>query len=176
MKTLVTYYSRSGNTKKVAEAIYEEIKSEKDLLEIEKVSNVEDYDLIFVGTPIEKHEPVKHVIDFIQEKAHNKKIALFITHAAAEHMDFVVMYVEKYKQLIKEPIELIGVFNCQGELSQEIANHMLKSENPQLQKFAQMRQYTLNQPDSERIVKAKNFAKDVLRSVETSSKIQRIEI
>ena len=53
MKVLVTYYSDTGNTEKVAQAIYEGIqKAEKEILPIQETGNVEEYDLILCGFPV----------------------------------------------------------------------------------------------------------------------------
>ena len=47
MKVLVTYHSESGNTEKVAQAIYDGISrdEEKDLRSIQEVQDVESYDV-----------------------------------------------------------------------------------------------------------------------------------
>ncbi|NHJ85563.1 MAG: flavodoxin [Asgard group archaeon] len=175
MKILVTYYSRSGNTKKIAEAIYNVIKNQKELLAIEQVKEVEQYDLLFIGTPIEKHGPVKSVVEFIRDKITDQQIAIFFTHAAAEHMEFVSMYRNKCIQLINNSNKLLGIFNCQGELSEEVADFMIQSENSQLQQFARMRQYTLNQPDAERLIKAQEFAKKILIQSKSYNKSQKLK-
>ena len=48
MKILVTYYSESGNTKKLAEAIYDAIEEPgKEILPVQEVQSVDSYDLIF---------------------------------------------------------------------------------------------------------------------------------
>ena len=55
MKALVTYYSQTGNTEKLARAIYKAIHVEKKLLPIEELKSVEGYDIIFVGFPVQAH-------------------------------------------------------------------------------------------------------------------------
>ena len=46
---LIAYSSRTGNTKKVAEALYGAAEDKCVLMETEKVENLDCYDLIFVG-------------------------------------------------------------------------------------------------------------------------------
>jgi len=46
MKTLVTYFSQTGNTKKVADAIYEAIEGEKEIKPVNEVESLEDYGII----------------------------------------------------------------------------------------------------------------------------------
>ena len=53
MKTLVTYYSESGNTEKLAKAIYEGLEAtENEIAPISEEKNFGDYDVIFVGFPV----------------------------------------------------------------------------------------------------------------------------
>ena len=165
VKALVTYFSRTGNTEKIANTIYEELTVPRDIIRIEQVSSPTEYDLVFVGSPIEKHGLVEIVKSFIKKIDSKTKIVLFITHAAPEQSGFANSYVEAGKNLFEDTSNLLGVFNCQGELSSDLAAHMLKSSNPQLQKFAEMRQYTLNQPDEERIERCKQFVKTMQEHV-----------
>ena len=51
-KVLVAYMSKTGNTKKVAEVIYDEIQGEKEIKTIEEVESLNSYDLAFLGFPI----------------------------------------------------------------------------------------------------------------------------
>ncbi|MGD1972050.1 MAG: flavodoxin family protein [Desulfobacterales bacterium] len=52
MKALVAYYSESGNTEKLAKAIFDGISiPEKEMVPIGEAS-VKDHDVIFVGFPV----------------------------------------------------------------------------------------------------------------------------
>ena len=56
MKVLVTYFSQSGNTEKIAKAIWEEASqaNEADLKKLEDITpgGVAGYDFIFIGSPL----------------------------------------------------------------------------------------------------------------------------
>ena len=53
MKTLVTYYSESGNTEKLAKAIHEGLEAtDNEIAEIGEEKKFDSYDLIFVGFPV----------------------------------------------------------------------------------------------------------------------------
>ena len=53
MKSLVTYYSESSNSEKLAKAIYEGInENEKDLVPISE-TDPKDYEVIFIGFPVQ---------------------------------------------------------------------------------------------------------------------------
>ena len=49
MKTLVLWSSRTGNTKAVAQAIYDALPGDKDMIEEGREKDTAGYDLIFVG-------------------------------------------------------------------------------------------------------------------------------
>ncbi len=81
-KILVTYFSLTGNTKKVAEAIFEALEGEKYLKPIEEVKEVQAYDLIFIGFPVHSHSLPYKVEAFLRQLPEGKKIALFSTHGS----------------------------------------------------------------------------------------------
>ncbi len=92
MKTLVTYFSETGNTRKVAEAIFGEIQGEKEIKDIAGVENIDGYDLTFVGFPIQAFAPPKPVKLFLQDKCRGKQLVMFTTHAQREDFDARAKY------------------------------------------------------------------------------------
>src|SRR5450759_1732416 len=82
MTTLLTYVSNTGNTRKVAEAIYDELPDEKEIKEISEVSSREGYDLSFIGFPINANGPNPKAAEFLEKSTAGRKIAIFITHGA----------------------------------------------------------------------------------------------
>ena len=105
METLVVYYSRTGNTKFVAEKIAEHIGAKtcevidkksrkgrfafikggyesirKKLTEIEVPKKIENYDLVIIGTPVWADGITPAIRTFIvKNDFSNKKIACFVT-------------------------------------------------------------------------------------------------
>jgi hypothetical protein len=74
MKVVVLYWSKTGNTKKVAEAISHTLKDEKgdvDLVGIEDAMGLDwfDYDLVCLGFPSYQWHPPKPVVDYLQERS-----------------------------------------------------------------------------------------------------------
>ena len=76
-KTLVTYFSQTGNTKKIAEAIFEALEGEKTIQPIDEIQQLEEYNLIFIGFPVYSHSLPLKIQDFIKNIPENKKIAFF---------------------------------------------------------------------------------------------------
>ncbi len=82
MKPCVVYFSRTGNTKKVAEAIAEFAKAPTFEISSAQPSVVEDYDTIFLGTPVEGASPAKETLAFVQKlpQTQGKRAVLFTTY------------------------------------------------------------------------------------------------
>ena len=83
MKALITYYSQTGNTKKLAQAVYDGIeRAGKDILPIDETGTLEDYDVIFCGFPVQAHSVPEKAESFLKKIPKGKKIALFATHGS----------------------------------------------------------------------------------------------
>jgi flavodoxin len=83
MKPCVLYFSRTGNTKSMAEAIAEAIKAPVFAIMSSDPSVVEGFDLVIVGTPVEGFNPAKETTEFLERlpKTEGKKAILFCTCA-----------------------------------------------------------------------------------------------
>jgi flavodoxin len=166
MKTLVTYFSQTGNTKQVAETIFEKIPDEKEIKSLAELEDLEGYDLIFYGFPIQAGSPAKDAAEFLSGKGAGKKIALFITHGAPEDAERVAPWLDKSRDLISEVgAELMGLFNCQGEASQDIINFLLSSDDPERQKYGREAADAKGLPDEARLELAKGFASEIIAKI-----------
>jgi len=161
LRTLVAYFTQTGNTERVAEAIYEELSGDKEIKKLPDVESLEGFDLAFIGFPIMAFGPADAAKDFLADRAAGKPVALFITHASAEDSDVLPEWLEKCEQAAAGT-ELVGTFNCQGELSQAVADLLAASDDPQLREFAEARSETLGQPDEARLEKARAFAREMV--------------
>jgi len=164
MKTLVTYMSQTGNTKKIAEAIYGELKGEKEIKPISEVEDLGGYDLAFIGFPILQFDIPPVVKSFLSANTKGKKIAIFMTHAVPEGFEAIHSWTGSYKQAAVGA-NIVGAFDCRGELAQPVIDMLLKSDDPQMKAFAEMGPATKGQPDESRVQKAKEFAKKVQAEV-----------
>ena len=73
LKTLIVYFSATGNTDKVAHAIRGALEKEKvtpTFLKVTEAAEKElyDYDLVFLGSPSIQWLPAKPVLSYIEEK------------------------------------------------------------------------------------------------------------
>jgi flavodoxin len=96
MKPCVLYFSRTGNTKRMAEAIAESTKAPVFSIANSDPSVVEDFDMVILGTPVEGFRPAKETLAFVERlpKAEGKKAILFCTHALWKGSTFKILQRE----------------------------------------------------------------------------------
>ena len=76
MKTLVTYSTLTGNTKKVAEAVFEAVSGKKEIMDIKSIKEADGYDRILVGYWVDKGDANEEAKKFM-ETLKNKKVGTF---------------------------------------------------------------------------------------------------
>ena len=117
-KILVVYYSKTGNTKKIAEKISKLLNADIDeiIVKEKQISprenfkmnykkNPSDYDLIIIGTPVWGLRPVPAIKRYLTENENKiKKIAFFCTCGAIQGFTFSQM-----KKLSKNPIATLKI-------------------------------------------------------------------
>lgn len=93
MKSCVLYFSRTGNTKRMAEAISEATEAPAFDMTSVAPSVVKDFDLLIVGTPVEGFRPAKETMAFVERlpKTEGKKAILFCTYALWKGRSFSVL-------------------------------------------------------------------------------------
>ena len=132
MKVLVTYSSKTGNTRQLAEGIFEELPVEdKNILPISEVSSTQDYDLILVGYWVDKAAPNKEAYTFMQE-LEGKKVGLFATLAYWPDSQHAWDSLVNGEALVKDKNTVIGKYICQGKLDDKIIAmfEKLPADNP----------------------------------------------
>ncbi len=164
MKVLVAYMSQTGNTRKVAEAIFREIQTEKEIKELSELNGLEGRGLYFVGFPIQAYGPAHPAKVFLEQHAAGKDIALFTTHASHEESEPLQEWLDACRAAAAGA-NIVGFFNCRGELDQKVADFMKNSGDPKLVAWAEERDETLGQPDEARLERARAFARDTMNQV-----------
>lgn len=158
---LVTYLSQTGNTKKVAEAIYSALKEDKKIKPIQDVTEEEiiDADLIFIGFPVHSHTvPYKAEI-FIKKIPSGKKVALFSTHGSISGTRLSREALE-YAVTLAGNLNVLGTFSCRGQVSMEALDVLLKS--PEHTAWAEMAPSAKTHPDKSDLEDATAFARWIL--------------
>lgn len=165
MRTLVTYVSNTGNTKKVAAAIFEELPEDKEIKEVSEITGgLDPYDLTFVGFPINAFGPNPKAREFLEKQTSGHRIAIFITHGAPDEHDDVQTWMEKARRAAAGA-EIVGVFNCQGEVDPSVVDFLLKSDDERLREFGKAAPLTKGQPDESKLEKARVFARKIVEKL-----------
>lgn len=154
-KILVAYYTRTGNTQMVAEAIHRTLGGEAACLPLEKVESPGDFRLIFVGFPVHAHSvpfPVEH---FLKSLPAGKPIALFSTHGAVREHRMAKEALE-YAAVLTSHCRLLGTFHCRGKLSM----HALEAfaQSPEHREWSEMAPSAASHPDTHDLAEAALFA------------------
>jgi flavodoxin len=161
VKVLVAYMSKTGNTKKVAEAIFEEIGDDKEIKAIDTVASLEGYDVAFLGFPIHQTGPDKKTVKLLEKLCvEGRDVALFITHASPEDGPDLPPWLEMFKQAAGKA-NIIGFFHCQGELAKSVKRMMSIMPSAKFRRWARM-DNSQGQPDQARLDRARAFARDVM--------------
>ncbi|MFW9919769.1 MAG: flavodoxin family protein [Candidatus Thorarchaeota archaeon] len=170
MKVLVTYRTITGNTKKIADAIFGEIECDKEIKSFNEVESLDGYDFIFVGCPIEFFGAGNATKKWLDKHVEGKRIGLFCTHGAPEIAPGVPIWTNALKTTaVDAGAVLVSFFNCQGELSQKVLDMMLADKDPYVRKLAGFgREATIGQPDETRVQKACQFAQETMKKVSMS--------
>jgi len=81
MNACILYFSRTGNTKRFAEAIADLTKAPLFSITSTDPSVTNNYDFLFIGTPTEGSRPAKETLEFIKQlpEAKAKNAILFNT-------------------------------------------------------------------------------------------------
>jgi flavodoxin len=81
MNAAVVYFSRTGNTRKLAQAIAEAAKAQLYDIAATLPSTIETFDLLILGTPVEGASPTKEAMAFIanMNRVEGKKAIVFCT-------------------------------------------------------------------------------------------------
>lgn len=155
-KTLVAYFSRTGNTKKVAETVYGELAGDRTITTIDKAEALDAYDLIFVGFPVQSHSVPFPVETFLKSLPKGKRIALFCTHGAFPHHPIALEALE-YAAILSGHCRLLGTFHCRGKLSLQALDALAKS--PEHREWSEMAPSAASHPDAHDLAEAAVFAR-----------------
>jgi len=136
MKTLIVYYSRTGNTKKIAETIARELNFDiAEIKETKKITgiigwllagknallkkttaigkmhhNIADYDLIILGTPVWANTMASPARTFLYENSTQiKKMICFVTMGGANNDKNTFLQIQ---DMCKKPMLLTAAFTA----------------------------------------------------------------
>ncbi len=163
MKALVTYYSDTGNTKMVAEAIYDQIKeAAKDIIPLADVGSVDEYDMVFCGFPVHAHSMPPKVAAFIKKLPEGTMIAFFATHGSLRGGELAISAFYEATRLASH-LNTLGTFGCRGKVKGSIIEALMKKMEHKA--WAVEAQSAAGHPDQGDLDDARNFADSMITKV-----------
>jgi flavodoxin len=174
LKVLVTYYSDTGNTEKIAKAIYEEA-SKKHQAQLKKVKEVKpedlsNYDLVFLGGPCHANDlatPIKRLLTAIP-KSPRFKLAGFFTHmspVSEKHSGYDRCIASLETMRRDREIDFKGYYDCQGVPSLQVQELVKKGMNVPDDEWEKSMKEARKHPGPEDIQRGKEFARQVLARI-----------
>lgn len=160
-KTLVTYFSQTDNTKKIAEAIYAAIPANKEIKAMRELAAEEfaAYELIFIGFPVHSHSVPYAVEKTLKSVPAGKKLALFSTHGSLAGGRLSREALE-YASVLTSQAQLLGSFSCRGKVSPPALLDLERS--PEHKAWAEMAVSAATHPDESDAADAAAFANWIL--------------
>ncbi len=162
MKALVTYYSKTGNTEKLASAIYETIPIAKELKPVQDVESIAGYDIIFCGFPVLAHSVPGKVQPFIKKLPGGQKVAFFSSHGSLRGGQLPKQAFEHAISLASKAT-ILGHFGCRGSVDPKIIETLM--QKPEHRAWAQEAQSAEGHPDQGDFEDAKKFALEMIAKI-----------
>jgi len=179
MKILIAYFSQTGNTEKIAQAIHEiSSKNHESTLKIlkkVKIEELEDYELVFIGSPCHDSDLAKPALRFLKKIPNSPKYAIagFFTHSTflPEGDERIKMLSEKWSGKCVTTFEDVkkeknanfkGYFRCKGIPSLPIEQFIHKTIIKDDEEWADFIEEVKYHPNEKDIEDVKNFAQNIL--------------
>ena len=169
MKSLVVYSSRTGNTRKIAEAVAEALPG-CHLHPVEEAPQPEGYDLVAVGYWVDKGMPDDAAKKYM-ERIKNSTVALFGTLGAWPDSEHAAQCKVQGEALLTEPAQgntVLGTFLCQGRVDPAVVSMMQKMANnahPMTEERRARLEEAAKHPDAEDCRKARETFADFARAL-----------
>ncbi len=157
VKTLVAYYSESGNTEKLAKAIYKGLEAtDNEIEKIGETTNFAAYDIIFVGFPVQSSSVPPKVEKALKRIPEGKMLALFGTHGSLRGGPLAISAFY-YAISLASQASVIGTFGCRGEVKASLLEALMKKA--EYKYWALEAQSAEGHPDDADLEDGKQFAK-----------------
>ena len=121
----IVFSSSTGNTKKLADVIYEILPKDKCDYFGENDSKIPPSDLLYIGFWTDKGSADTKTLELLA-KLKNKKIFLFGTAGFGGSDVYFEKILGQVKQSIDSSNAVIGEYMCQGKMPESVKNRYLK--------------------------------------------------
>lgn len=126
MKGIIIYSSKTGNTKKMAETIYETIVRSGDidveLADVKENKAIESYDFALIGAWVDKALPDSAALKLIKS-TNQQNLGLFVTMGAMPDSEHGEQVEQNLSDLLKDKNSL-GTYKCPGLVDPNLTRKM----------------------------------------------------
>jgi flavodoxin len=155
-RILVTYYSETGNTKKIAEAIFSALPEGTEIKPIDVVGDVGEYSLVFIGFPVHAHSVPIRVEKFLRTLPGGKKVALFSTHGSLEGDSLSREAIESAVAAASQA-RIISTFTSRGKVSPKALEKL--AGTPEHEAWTSLAVSASTHPNEDDAAAARTFAR-----------------
>jgi len=139
------YSSQTGNTKKLAETVYDVLPGEKEIYAVAEAPDPSGYDLVALGFWFKSAKPDPGSLEYLPKIA-GKSLFLFATHGAPEEYDHVAKGIEQAGNLA-EGAKIIGTFSCQGAVNPKVLQAVREMEKEKQPVWIEKAEEAIGHPD-----------------------------
>lgn len=125
MSSLVVFSTSTGNTKKIADAIFSALKDkDKKITDVNEINtiNINEFERIIIGGWIDKGKIDEKAKEFLT-KLKNKKLGLFVTMGGNPETDRAKNCFQEIKKSLEKNGNIVEkTFVCQGAIDSNLIN------------------------------------------------------
>ncbi len=167
MKILVAYFSRSGNTKQVAQSIFDTLPAEKEIITIGSQPASSEYDLLFLGFPIESYGPPKKITKYLKDLTKNQPVVFFLTHGVPVEHPLLSEWRNTCKTFFHPNAQIIDTFSVQCEVADYVVESLKKSENEMVRAWGNHSHHLIGMPTTDQLTQVREIINKILTRVQT---------
>lgn len=178
-KWLIVYASNTGNTKRVAEAMFAALPEGSAIKDIRDVANgsfCEAYDVVVIGYWVTRGGPDARTKLLLPELKH-KEVVLFQTLGAETGSEHAVTSLARAAHLVGEGCNILGTFSCRGKINPALLEKRkdLPPENPHHASEANLARWAAaaGHPNEADLESAKAFIGNMQRKLVTRKQYAR---
>ncbi|SFB76464.1 flavodoxin family protein BilS [Butyrivibrio sp. YAB3001] len=170
LKNLVVYASETGNTKKLAEVIFDALPSStgKDIVDVRTWNGKLDAENYFVGFWANRGSCSLEIIDILSS-LRKKNIALFGTCGMGNTNTYYHKLEQNAKVWIPDDNRYLGAYFCQGKMQPSIRDkyesYRGKCDDNKIDLMLSFFDDALSHPDNQDLLKAHLFVDECMKKI-----------
>lgn len=166
MNVQIVYFSKTGNTAKLAHTLADTLPVKCRLVNVSKEQPTLDADVYLIGFPVQRGACPLVLLDWLEE-LEEKQILLFATGGLASFEEYHRRLNSLIIPFLPDTCCYHGLFLCQGSLSEEgyaylKSNLSAPQDERSVQNLEKLYRYSQNHPDEHDIEAACQFVRQKL--------------